>query len=164
MISSTVIRRADDAQRYLVEAMEVLSRSGIHAVRALVALAELPTSEFRGAAALAEETGAPPNYLGKLLQALSREGLVESQKGLGGGFRLARAPEEITMYDVVSSIEDVRRWTQCIFGGEGCSETNPCAVHDRWSEIRESYVDMLRTTRLVDLLPTAYHRGSAPLY
>lgn len=142
---------------------ELLSRSGIHAVRALVALAIVPDGDFKGAAALAEETGAPPNYLGKLLQALSREGLVESQKGLGGGFRLARDPEEITMYDVVRSIEDVRRWTQCLFGGNGCSEDNPCAVHNRWMQIRESYMDMMKTTRLVDLLPTAQHRGTNPL-
>jgi Rrf2 family protein len=141
----------------------MLSRSGIHAVRALVALAIVPDGDYKGAAALAEETGAPPNYLGKLLQTLSREGLVESQKGLGGGFRLARAPEDITMYDVVQSIEDVRRWTQCLFGGNGCSEDNPCAVHDRWATIRESYLEMMRTTRLVDLLPTAHHRGTNPL-
>lgn len=141
----------------------MLSRSGIHAVRALVALAQLPEGEFKGAAALAESTDAPPNYLGKLLQALSREGLVQSQKGLGGGFRLAQDPNDITMYDVIRSIEDVRRWTQCIFGGNGCSDKNPCAVHDRWATVRDSYLHMLKTTRLVDLLPTAQHRGTKPL-
>jgi Rrf2 family iron-sulfur cluster assembly transcriptional regulator len=146
-----------------LEAIELLSRSGIHAVRALVALAQLPDGEFKGAAALAEATDAPPNYLGKLLQGLAREGLVESQKGLGGGFRLARNSDQITMYDVVRSIEDVRRWTQCIFGGAGCSDRNPCALHHRWAGVRESYVDMLQTTRLIDLLPGSRHRGAAPL-
>lgn len=141
----------------------MLSRSGIHAIRALVALAQLPRGEYKGAAALAEETEAPPNYLGKLLQSLSREGLVRSQKGLGGGFRLARDPKDITMFDVVDSIEDMRRWNNCLFGGAGCSETNPCAVHDRWLEIRESYLEMLKSTRLIDLLPTALHRGTLPL-
>ncbi|MDP3939411.1 MAG: Rrf2 family transcriptional regulator [Deltaproteobacteria bacterium] len=141
----------------------MLSRSGIHAVRALVALANVSDGDYKGAALLADETDAPPNYLGKLLQALSREGLVESQKGLGGGFRLARAPEEITMYDVVRSIEDIRRWTQCLFGGDGCSDGNPCAVHHRWAVVRESYLEMMKTTRLVDLLPTENHRGTNPL-
>jgi Rrf2 family iron-sulfur cluster assembly transcriptional regulator len=141
----------------------LLSRSGIHAVRALVALAQLPEGEYKGAAALAEATDAPPNYLGKLLQSLTREGLVQSQKGLGGGFRLAEDPSKITMYDVIESIEDVRRWSQCIFGGNGCSDTNPCAVHDRWAGVRKSYLDMLQTTRLVDLLPSKEHRGTAPL-
>ena len=84
----------------MLEAISLLSRSGIHAVRALVALAQLPEGEFKGAAALAEKTDAPPNYLGKLLQALAREGLVQSQKGLGGGFRLARDPDDITITDL----------------------------------------------------------------
>ncbi len=141
----------------------LLSRSGIHAVRALVALAQLPEGEYKGAAALAAATDAPPNYLGKLLQSLTREGLVQSQKGLGGGFRLAQDPSKITMYDVIQSIEDVRRWTQCIFGGNGCSDKNPCAVHHRWAGVRESYLDMLQTTRLVDLMPSKNHRGTAPL-
>jgi Rrf2 family protein len=141
-----------------LEAITLLSRSGIHAVRALVALASLPEGEFKGAAALAEETGAPPNYLGKLLQALSRDGLVKSQKGLGGGFRLAQPAEKIRMYDIIHSLEDVHRWTRCVFGME-CTEETPCALHDRWVAIRESYMDMLKSTRLVDLTPTFEHRG-----
>jgi Rrf2 family protein len=128
-----------------------------------VALAQLPEGQYKGAAALAESTDAPPNYLGKLLQALSREGLVQSQKGLGGGFRLAMAPRDITMYDVIRSIEDVRRWSQCMFGGDGCTDKNPCAMHDRWATVREKYLEMLKTTRLIDLLPTARHRGANPL-
>lgn len=142
-----------------LEAIILLSRSGIHAVRALVALSALPEGEFRGAAALADETGAPPNYLGKLLQALSRDGLVKSQKGLGGGFRLAQPAEKITMYDIVHSLEDVHRWTRCVFGME-CTEDTPCALHDRWVRIRESYMEMLKSTRLVDLTPSLEHRGA----
>jgi Rrf2 family protein len=139
----------------------VLSRSGIHAIRALVALTNLPRGEFKGAAALAEETAAPPNYLGKLLQTLSREGLVKSQKGLGGGFRLARPAEQISMYDIVHALEDTNRWNRCVFGTE-CTKEEPCAVHDHWVEIRESYMEMLQSTRLVDLVPTELHRGVTP--
>lgn len=139
----------------------MLSRSGIHAIRALVALTVLPEGEFKGAAALAEETAAPPNYLGKLLQTLSREGLVRSQKGLGGGFRLARPADQISMYDIVHALEDTMRWTRCVFGTE-CKEDEPCAVHDHWTEIRESYLEMLKATRLVDMVPTASHRGVNP--
>lgn len=136
----------------------MLSRSGIHAVRALVALSSLPKGEFKGAAALADETGAPPNYLGKLLQTLSRDGLVKSQKGLGGGFRLARQAEEITMFDIIHSLEDVHRWNRCVFGSE-CTEDEPCALHDSWVRIRDSYLEMLKSTRLVDLTPSFAHRG-----
>ena len=69
----------------------MLSKTGLHAVRAIVALARLPGGAYAGAGRIAQEISAPQNYLGKLLQSLADEGLVESQKGLGGGFRLARS-------------------------------------------------------------------------
>lgn len=128
----------------------MLSRSGIHAVRALVELSRDP-SHYCGAQTIAAATGAPRNYLGKLLQQLSRRGIVESQKGLGGGFRLARDPADITLHDIIEPLEDLGRLTQCILGHEGCSSETPCAMHSRWASVRESYLGMLSSTTLADL-------------
>jgi Rrf2 family protein len=136
----------------------VLSKSGVHAVRALVALAELPSGEYRGAVSIAEQTGAPKNYLGKLLQLLSRHELVESQKGLGGGFRLARDPGEISLFDVIDAIEDTSRWHECILGNPSCSDVNPCSVHERWGPVRDSYLDLMKNTSIADLTPNRTRR------
>lgn len=133
----------------------MLSKSGVHAVRALVVLAELPEGEYKGAVAIAQQTGAPKNYLGKLLQLLSRRGLVESQKGLGGGFRLARAAEGISLFDVVDAIEDSSRWSDCILGNPSCSDSNPCSVHTRWGPVRDAYLDLMKNTTIVDLTPSS---------
>jgi Rrf2 family protein len=137
----------------------MFSKSGVHAVRALVVLAELPRGEYQGASAIADRTNAPRNYLGKLLQSLSRRGLVESQKGLGGGFRLSRNPADISLFDVIDAIEDVSRWTECILGNPSCSDGHPCAVHDHWGPVRDAYLDLLHNTRIVDLTP-AHHSTS----
>lgn len=131
----------------------MLSKSGVHAVRALVVLAGLPAGEYRGAVAVANQTGAPKNYLGKLLQLLARRGLVASQKGLGGGFRLAVRPDEISLFDVIDSIEDTSRWSECILGNPTCSDVNPCSVHEKWGPVRDAYLDLLKTTTIVDLTP-----------
>ncbi len=130
----------------------MLSKTGLHAVRALVALAKLPAGTYAGAAHIARDIGAPQNYLGKLLKALAAEGLVESQKGLGGGFRLARDPRDISLLDVVEPIEHVSRWSGCILGRPECSEIDPCAIHDRWKAVREAYLRMLRRTTLAELV------------
>ena len=132
----------------------MLSKSGVHAVRALVVLAELPSGDYKGAVAIAQQTGAPQNYLGKLLQLLSRRGLVESQKGLGGGFRLARSPHEISLFDVIDAIEDSSRWNECILGNPSCSDDNPCSVHSRWAPVRDSYLELMKNTTIVDLAPS----------
>jgi len=118
----------------------------------MVALARLSDGTYAGAARIAREIGAPQNYLGKLLKALAREGLVESQKGLGGGFRLARAADAISLLDVVEPIEHVSRWSGCILGRPECSEVQPCAIHHRWKTVRNAYLQMLTKTTIAELV------------
>jgi Rrf2 family protein len=129
----------------------MLSRSGIHAIRAMVALAILPPRHYCGVPAIAASTRAPRNYLGKLLLLLSRRGLVESRKGLGGGFRLSRRADQITLLDVISAIEDVGRWTDCMFAGSACSETTPCMAHERWNRAHEALLSFLNDTSIGEL-------------
>ena len=132
----------------------MLSRSGIHAIRAMVALAAQGTEEYCDVAKIARSTGSPRNYLGKLLLQLSRRGLVESRKGLGGGFRLAQRSDQICLLDVMSAIEDTNRWTECALSGRACSETNPCMVHTRWLRAREAFLSFLRETNIAELAAT----------
>jgi Rrf2 family protein len=129
----------------------MLSQSGIHAIRAVVTLASLPDSEYCGVPEIARSTGSPRNYLGKILFQLSRHGLVESRKGLGGGFRLSRPAGEIRLIDIMASIEDVGRWSTCAFTSGVCSDANPCMVHARWSRAREAFLVFLRDTTIAEL-------------
>jgi Rrf2 family protein len=124
----------------------------MHAVRAMVVLARLPEDSYAGAASIARAIGAPPNYLSKLLQALAREGLLQSQKGLSGGFRLAREPHGISLFDVVEPIEHVSRWSGCILGRPECSDEVPCAIHHRWKKVRGAYLQLLQRTTIADLV------------
>jgi Rrf2 family protein len=137
----------------------MLTKTGLHAIRAMAVLAKLRDGEFTGANRVAKEISAPPNYLGKLLQALARENLVESQKGVGGGFRLAKNAKAITLYDVIEPIEHIGRWTGCVLGWHQCSDTNPCAVHDRWKKVRGDYLSLLQRTTIADLV-----KNGEPVY
>jgi len=130
----------------------MITRTGLHAVRAMAVLARLPDGAYAGAVAVAREIDAPPNYLSKLLQNLARHGLVRSQKGLGGGFRLARDSRQISLLDVVEPIEQVSRWSGCVLGHRDCSDDAPCAIHDRWKQVRTAYLRMLGRTTIADLL------------
>ncbi len=129
----------------------MLSRSTLHGIRALAALAGLEPGEYAGAGRIAREISAPQNYLGKLLQQLAREGLVVSQKGLGGGFRLARPADRITLYDVAEPLEQVSRWQGCFMGTGRCSEDHPCRMHGRWGRLRGDYLALLKETHISDL-------------
>ena len=122
----------------------MISKTGIHAIKALAALAELPSGVFAGAGAIAQQIGARQNYLGKLLQTLSHHGLVSSQKGQGGGFCLARDTETVTLLEVLEPIDHPSRWNGCIMGRPNCSDARPCTIHTRWGP-----------TQRVSTVPTA---------
>lgn len=130
----------------------MLSKTSIHAIRAVVALADLPDGTYGGTAKLAKQIAAPPNYLGKLLQQLARHGLLHSQKGLSGGFCLAREASEITLLEVVEALEPIDRYYGCILGRNACMEHDPCPLHHQWKVSRGYYLSMLEGTTIASIL------------
>lgn len=129
----------------------MISKTEVHALTALAALARLPNGGYMGAAEIAGAIGAPPNYLGKLLKALADEGLVESQKGKGGGFRLTRNPSKISLLEVMEPVGRVSRMAGCFLGRPQCSDSDPCAVHDQWIKARTGYFQFLSGMTVADL-------------
>lgn len=129
----------------------MLSRTARHLVRALGSLAVMPPGTYRGVTELAAEVGAPPNYLSKLLQGLTRSGLVLSRKGAGGGFALGRSAERITLLEALDPLEGFDRWKGCLLGEPECSDRTACAVHASWKAVREEYLVLLGKTTLADV-------------
>ncbi|MFA5059844.1 MAG: Rrf2 family transcriptional regulator [Candidatus Omnitrophota bacterium] len=130
----------------------MLNKTSLQTVKALIELARLPRGQWEGAASIAKKIRAPQNYLSKVLQWLCSKKIVESQKGFGGGFRLARDARKISLFDVVEPIEKVSRWGGCFLGKRKCSDTAPCSAHHEWSGVREKYLEFLKITTLADLL------------
>ena len=129
----------------------MISKTGVHATLALTMMAKLKPGEYAGAPQIAREVGAPANYLGKLLKQLAAAGLLESQKGYGGGFRLAIPAKKITLFQIIEPFDKISRWNGCFWRREKCSEKTPCAVHRKYSVIREAYLNFLKTTTVQDL-------------
>ncbi|MBI4395913.1 MAG: Rrf2 family transcriptional regulator [Elusimicrobia bacterium] len=129
----------------------MLTKTSIQAVQALALLSGLPAGKYEGAVSIAKRTGAPRNYLGKLLRQLSTRGLVTSQKGLGGGFRLARDPKRISLYDVVEPIENINRWVGCVLGQVNCADKENCQLHAKWKNVRNGYLQFLFSTKISDV-------------
>ena len=130
----------------------MVSKTGLHGIQALVALGELHCDQYMGAVPLAKAIGAPQNYLGKLLQSLAKYDLVISQMGLGGGFRLNKPAEQISLFDVVDPLEHLSRWSCCFFGNDQCGRMDKCPVHERWGKVREDFLSFLKQTSIADLI------------
>jgi Rrf2 family protein len=129
----------------------MITRTGEYALRALVHLARHPRREFVLARDLARAARVPANYLAKILQTLARAGLLESRKGLRGGFRVARPLHKINLLQVLDPLERVDRYEGCILGQPKCSDENACPLHKVWTEVTLAYAGSLKKMTLEDL-------------
>jgi Rrf2 family protein len=122
-----------------------------YAIRALAYMATLPPSERILARDLADATRVPRQFLGKILHRLARHGLLESAKGRGGGFRFARAPESITLGEVVGLIEGPDLLARCVLGFDRCDDSQLCPLHDQWGPFRDRLTDRLHSCTMREL-------------
>lgn len=92
---------------------------------------------------IARQLKIPKEFVSKILQSLTESGIVASKKGKSGGFMLAKSPSKIRLIDVVEAIDGLEIFNKCVLGFPGCSEENPCPVHNTWGKIRSKTYDML---------------------
>lgn len=100
---------------------------------------------------LSEITDVPKPYLAKVMQALVRAGLVNSRRGLHGGFELARSPNDLTIWDIVDAVEPLQRIRKCPMGISAHSG-GLCPLHRRLDDIMEFVERSFRATTLAELL------------
>ena len=129
----------------------IYSKPCEYAIRALAFLAMSPREGAAQGTVIAQGEGLPAPLLGKVLQQLARKGLLKSRRGPGGGFRLARKPELITLRDVVAAIDGLDQFVECAVGLEHCSDESPCPLHDTWKALRAQMMSYLETTTLADM-------------
>lgn len=86
----------------------------------------------------------PKSFLAKILQTLAKAGIVRSLRGVKGGFKLARKPEEISLLDIVEIMEGNVAMNICAVDKRKCDFSSTCAVHPVWVEIRKDVEDRLK--------------------
>jgi len=114
-----------------------------------------------GSEELSQQTGIPKNYLSKILLTLGNAGLIEAVRGNAGGYRLAAAPEEIPLVQVVELFERHVSKRACLLGlRRTCSDQDPCTAHEAWKPAKSAYFDFLETTTLSEISSAAKPRRS----
>jgi Rrf2 family protein len=129
------------------------------AAHCCVLLAAVPPDRALPASRLAEYHALPAAYLAKHLQALARAGIVETTKGPGGGYRLARPANAITLLDVVEAVQgpepaftcsEIRRRGPAAVPAR--EYRLPCGIHAAMNRADAAWRDSLRATTIADLL------------
>lgn len=137
----------------------MLSQTVEYALRAMVCLAQAP-DQLTPTPALASKTKVPPNYLAKVLQVLAQAELIQGRRGVGGGYKLTRPADQISMLDVVNAIDTLKPIKSCPLN---ISEhgTSLCALHRRIDQAIRMLIEQFEGVTLHDLISEA--NPSAPL-
>lgn len=127
-----------------------LSKTAEYALRILVFMAKEP-DRLHTAKQLVDELNISDKYLRRLMTDLSKSGFIRSSQGREGGYTFIKNIDEIYIYDVINSVENMEKLNGCVLGFDSCSCTNPCAMHDTWQHARTELNKVFRQTRLSDM-------------
>ncbi|HJT31582.1 MAG TPA: Rrf2 family transcriptional regulator [Pirellulales bacterium] len=136
----------------------MISQTAEYALRAIVYLADQCDTP-QTTRQIAEVTRVPAGYLAKVMQGLSRSGLVRAQRGLHGGFTLAVPPKELTVLNVVQAVDPLRRIERCPLGI--VSHQSLCPLHRRLDNAVAMMEKSLACSTIAELLAEP-KRGTAP--
>ena len=126
-----------------------LTTKGRFAVTAMIDLALNSGDGPVTLAAISERQKISLSYLEQLFGKLRRYGLVESVRGPGGGYCLARQDADITIADVVRAVDEMLDATQC--GGlQNCRQAQRCMTHELWSTLNDRIYEFLSSVTLAD--------------
>lgn len=131
----------------------MLSNTCKYAVRALIYLAKFSKEDkMIGIKKISEDLKLSSPFLGKILQNLVKQKLLVSTKGPNGGFALAKSSSEITLWDIVTRVDGVEFFTNCLIRLEPCNTHDPskplCPVHAQYTELRKQIADFYQGTTL----------------
>lgn len=129
-----------------------LSTRGRYGVRAMLELAMSGGKEPVPLRDLASRQEISAKYLEQLLIPLKGAGLVKSVRGARGGYLLARHPDQVTLYDIVRSLEGPIAPVECVQDADYCDRVGGCTVHLIWGEMSRILVDYLNSLSLTELV------------
>lgn len=134
----------------------LISTKGRYGARAMLALAANYKYGPMRASEIAEQEGISKRYLENLLASLKSAGLINSGRGIRGGYTLSKPPDQITLLDVLMPLEDLGGIVHCPGSFEKCERYLQCPTRKVWEELMEATERILREKTLSSLLSTQY--------
>lgn len=128
-----------------------LTTKGRFAVTAMLDLALNEVDRPVTLAGISERQEISLSYLEQLFSRLRRNGLVKSVRGPGGGYRIARPLDKISVSDIITAVDEQIDATQC-GGNENCHDEHRCMTHDLWASLNVKILEYLSGVSLADLV------------
>lgn len=127
----------------------MFSKTCEYAIRAMIFIAQKSKDGGKvGVKEIAKGIDSPEYFIAKILQDLSKRGLLQSSKGPNGGFYLDHETSQCTLADIVRMVDGDKLFTGCGLGLKQCSETHPCPIHHEFKTLRKNMQLMLENAKL----------------
>ncbi|MCB0806221.1 MAG: Rrf2 family transcriptional regulator [Bacteroidales bacterium] len=130
----------------------MLAKSTEYAIRALVFIELLNQEGNRpGVKQIAREIASPEAYTGKIMQILTKQGLVRSMKGRGGGFFFDHATRPLSLQKIIRVMEGESYFNKCGLGFNGCDSHAPCPIHSEYITAKKELFDLFEKQTIESL-------------
>jgi len=129
----------------------VLSKGCVYTIRAIIYMALNNDRTFFPIRELSQTLDISHHFLTKNLQVLTQAGLIESEKGPGGGVALKKGIDEISVFDIVNAIDGNKIFDNCLLGHPSCNDLNPCSLHKLWKVSVSNLQEGFMLTSLAEL-------------
>jgi Rrf2 family transcriptional regulator, iron-sulfur cluster assembly transcription factor len=138
----------------------MLSNSCRYGIRAIIYLAgKKSITEKTGIKQIGADLDLPTPFLGKILQQLAKKKILKSLKGPNGGFSMMKDPRTITLFDVVTAIDGIDTFTDCVIHNGPCQcidrTKKPCPIHDDYAKTRSEMIELFKSKTIYDLVQKA---------
>ena len=140
--------------------MKLVNRETHQAIRALLAMAE-DGLEKTTVGELAKRTDIPRPFLRKIVQTLSKEGILESSRGKGGGFRFAVPPDRIFLTRLIQVFQGPLKLHECLFQKKFCDDLDVCPLRRKIQKLENAMLAELAATT-IGTLSREYAAGRSP--
>ena len=137
-----------------------ISTKGRYGLRILIDLATHDAQKPRLVRDIAESQQISEKYISRLIIDLRRARLVRSVRGVKGGFFLARSPKEITLLDILETMEGTLSIVDCVMAPEKCTHNADCTARGIWQKLNDGIRDLMRSITFEQILEE-YRNGTA---
>ncbi len=121
------------------------------ALQAVLLLSTKEKNEAYSSGQIAEQLKIPKEFVSKVLQELTKHGIISSRKGNSGGFFLGKDARDIRLIQIVEAIDGLELFNKCVLGFPNCSSEKPCPVHNKWGKLRDEAFAMMTSETLAEL-------------
>jgi Rrf2 family transcriptional regulator, iron-sulfur cluster assembly transcription factor len=135
----------------------MLSNSCKYGIRAVIYIASQPKENGKtGIRKISKDLDLPTPFLAKILQQLAKKKILNSLKGPHGGFSLLKDPKEITLLDIVETIDGDEIFSNCIVRNSSCKcaeeQNDLCALHDDYTDVRKNLIHLFSNKTIHELV------------